>query len=109
MEEKPSYAVQLIFWPEEWTGWAEETPFWAKQVPATWRAGQNENFYEVKLTSRYFLPSKQTQSGFDVDNFSKTHGLLKFAFVRHPFDRYVWDFRLLSFWKWKSKKHSDVL
>ena len=31
----------------------------------------------------------KTEPGFNVDNFSRKHGLLKFAFVRHPFDRYA--------------------
>ena len=42
--------------------------------------------YKINLNHSVF---QKKQSGFNVENFAKNHGLLKFVFVRHPFDRYV--------------------
>ena len=43
------------------------------------------NWYRGK-TSQFFF---KRQPGFNVNNFSTKHDLLKFVFVRHPLDRYV--------------------
>ena len=48
-----------------------------------------ENRYLNYLLKKYVLLDEQLQPGFNVDKFSHTHGLLKFSFVRHPFDRFV--------------------
>jgi len=38
---------------------------------------------------KYLQVEEQRKPGFNVNNFSRTHGLLKFVFVRHPFDRII--------------------
>ena len=50
----------------------------------------------------FWISKKKKQPGFNVEDFSKRHGLLKFGFVRHPFDRFIWVFHidasLVYFW-----------
>lgn len=43
----------------------------------------------LSSAKKYFGVDGQDQPGFNVDNFSKKHRLLKFSFVRHPFDRVI--------------------
>ena len=44
--------------------------------------------YRILHSKTFYYCSKE-KPGFNVDDFSREHGLLKFAFVRHPFDRYA--------------------
>ena len=47
------------------------------------------NHYYNLMAKKYLRHDEQDEPGFNVDKFSNTHGLLKFSFVRHPFDRFV--------------------
>ena len=46
-------------------------------------------YKDVKCTkSEIFTPyDSQEKEGFDVEGFSAKHKLLKFSFVRHPYER----------------------
>ena len=55
------------------------------------RLEEQVSFYlpnHIILMIDFCFRSKK-EPGFSVEDFSRTHGLLKFSFVRHPFDRYA--------------------
>ena len=75
----------------------------------------NNEFYKLMLLQQ------QLQKDFDVEDFSRKMGLLRFSFVRHPFERYAhglisysytWrslftNFRLISAYEDKLSHYSE--
>ena len=49
-----------------------------------------------QVTKYYHIEGQDKVGGIPVDKFAKEHNLLKFTFVRHPFERYE-KFHLFNF------------